>query len=76
MPISLPSSLWLSLLGALGGLAPLAFLSRSSSLSADEKRSADSLSRLAAFVAKHPRIDVRLGHQLLPARDAATAAAR
>lgn len=43
--------------------------------SADRKRSADSLARLEAFVAKHPRIDVRLGHQLLPARDAATAAA-
>jgi glyoxylase-like metal-dependent hydrolase (beta-lactamase superfamily II) len=36
--------------------------------SADKKRSAESLARLEAFVAKHPRIDVRLGHQVLPPR--------
>jgi glyoxylase-like metal-dependent hydrolase (beta-lactamase superfamily II) len=34
--------------------------------SADQKKSADSLARLEAFVAKHPGIDVRLGHQVLP----------
>jgi glyoxylase-like metal-dependent hydrolase (beta-lactamase superfamily II) len=32
--------------------------------SADKKKSADSLARLEAFVARHPEIDVRLGHQL------------
>lgn len=35
------------------------------SFSDDRPASADSLARLRAFVAKHPRIDVRLGHQLL-----------
>ena len=34
------------------------------SFSADQKRSADSLAHLKAFVTKHPRIDVRVGHQL------------
>jgi glyoxylase-like metal-dependent hydrolase (beta-lactamase superfamily II) len=32
--------------------------------SADKQKSADSLARLEAFVARHPQIDVRLGHQL------------
>jgi glyoxylase-like metal-dependent hydrolase (beta-lactamase superfamily II) len=35
------------------------------SFSDDRPASADSLARLRAFVAKHPRIDVRVGHQLL-----------
>ena len=34
------------------------------SYSEDKPRSAASLARLRAFVAKHPRIDVRVGHQL------------
>ncbi len=34
------------------------------SFSEDQPRSAVSLARLRAFVAKHPRIDVRVGHQL------------
>lgn len=34
--------------------------------SADGPRSAESFTRLRAFVARHPRIDVRLGHQSLP----------
>jgi glyoxylase-like metal-dependent hydrolase (beta-lactamase superfamily II) len=34
--------------------------------SVDGPRSADSLARLKAFVARHPRIDVRPGHQSLP----------
>lgn len=34
--------------------------------SADAPRSAESFARLRAFVARHPRIDVRLGHQSLP----------
>ncbi len=34
------------------------------SFSADQKRSAESLARLRAFVAKHPRVEVRVGHQL------------
>ncbi|MDB5216402.1 MAG: Beta-lactamase-like protein [Myxococcaceae bacterium] len=33
--------------------------------SVDQARSADSLARLRAFVARHPRVDVRPGHQLL-----------
>jgi glyoxylase-like metal-dependent hydrolase (beta-lactamase superfamily II) len=35
------------------------------SFSHDKPKSAESLSRLRAFVAKHPTIDVRLGHQRL-----------
>lgn len=31
----------------------------------DKARSADSLARLQRFTAKHPRVDVRLGHQML-----------
>jgi N-acyl homoserine lactone hydrolase len=43
----------------------------------DQKKSADSLARLERFVARHPRIDVRLGHQMLPQKPAApTATAR
>ncbi len=34
--------------------------------SEDRPRSADSLARLRRFVAKHPRIRVKLGHQALP----------
>ena len=34
------------------------------SYSADGPRNADSLARLKSFVAKHPHIDVRVGHQL------------
>jgi glyoxylase-like metal-dependent hydrolase (beta-lactamase superfamily II) len=34
------------------------------SFSHDKPKSADSLARLRAFVAKHPGIDVRLGHQM------------
>jgi glyoxylase-like metal-dependent hydrolase (beta-lactamase superfamily II) len=34
------------------------------SFSVDKKRSARSLAMLRAFVARHPRIDVRFGHQL------------
>ena len=33
--------------------------------SVDRPRSADSLARLRAFVSRHPRVDVRPGHQLL-----------
>ncbi len=36
---------------------------------ADQKKNADSLSRLERLVAEHPRIDVRLGHQYLKADD-------
>jgi N-acyl homoserine lactone hydrolase len=36
----------------------------------DVRASADSLSRLQRFVARHPAIDVRLGHQELPRRAA------
>ena len=41
--------------------------------SADGPRSADSFARLQAFVARHPRIDVRLGHQSLPKAGASAA---
>jgi len=34
--------------------------------SADLPKSADSLARLKRLVARHPEIDVRLGHQALP----------
>jgi N-acyl homoserine lactone hydrolase len=40
--------------------------------SVDQRRSADSLARLEAFVARHPRVDVRLGHQVLARPNAAT----
>lgn len=44
------------------------------SFSSDRPRSAESLARLRAFVARHPGIDVRVGHQLLhPAAPAAHA---
>ena len=33
--------------------------------SVDQRRSADSLARLKAFVGRHPRVDVRPGHQML-----------
>jgi len=36
------------------------------SFSADRPRSAKNLERLRAFAARHPRVDVRLGHQELP----------
>ena len=48
------------------GVAPGGF-------SLDRRRSTESLRRLKAFVARHPRIDVRLGHQRLT--DAAPAPA-
>lgn len=35
--------------------------------SSDQPQSAESLAHLRAFVAKHPGVDVRLGHQTLPA---------
>lgn len=42
----------------------------------DKPRSAESLARLRRFVARHPRIDVRLGHQVLPQRAAPAVSAR
>lgn len=42
--------------------------------SEDQKRSAESLARLQRFVAKHPAVDVRLGHQVLKRREAAPSA--
>jgi glyoxylase-like metal-dependent hydrolase (beta-lactamase superfamily II) len=47
------------------------------SFSHDRGKSAESLARLRAFVAKHPSIEVRLGHQRLPQpAPAPTASAR
>ncbi|MFT3767427.1 MAG: MBL fold metallo-hydrolase [Minicystis sp.] len=42
----------------------------------DKPKSADSLARLQRFVAKHPSIDVRLGHQMLPKREVPAVSAR
>ncbi|APR81774.1 Beta-lactamase-like protein [Minicystis rosea] len=42
----------------------------------DRKKSVDSLARLQRFVAKHPRISVRLGHQLLAQKGAPSVSAR
>jgi N-acyl homoserine lactone hydrolase len=41
--------------------------------SVDQRRSADSLARLEAFVVRHPHVDVRPGHQVLARPIAATA---
>jgi N-acyl homoserine lactone hydrolase len=46
------------------------------SFSQDRARSAESLSRLEAFVKKHPTIDVRLGHQRLDRAKATVARAK
>lgn len=40
------------------------------SFSSDRPKSRESLNRLRAFAARHPALDVRLGHQPLPRRDA------
>lgn len=40
------------------------------SFSSDRPKSRESLDRLRAFAARHPALDVRLGHQPLPRRDA------
>lgn len=40
----------------------------------DREHGADSLARLERFVAKHPRVDVRLGHQLMNAKASVAAA--
>lgn len=45
------------------------------SFSEDRGASADSLARLERFVAKHPNVEVRLGHQLMDAPPPAVAAA-
>jgi glyoxylase-like metal-dependent hydrolase (beta-lactamase superfamily II) len=43
--------------------------------SADKPRSAQSLARLEAFAARHPAMEVRLGHQILPKAEATQALA-
>lgn len=43
--------------------------------SSDRPRNRESLAQLRRFVKRHPRIDVRLGHQALPRRDVPAASA-
>jgi glyoxylase-like metal-dependent hydrolase (beta-lactamase superfamily II) len=46
------------------------------SFSHDKAQSAESLSRLRRFVKRHPAVDVRLGHQILPHAEAPAVSAR